>query len=129
MTQHALASLLLFTVLGAAAEPAPVSEKITEATPSLRSRLTDDVVKQAVRDTLADSPRKPTSALSGEVLSSDRYQTFSRDFAQAQKPSCLGPDPLKHQPTGFSTKNWNFGVAGIYALPFWVAAVVRGKCL
>ena len=128
MKQHALASLLYLTVLGAAAEPAPVPEKLPEATPSLRSRLTDDVVKQAVRETLADSPREPKSAPSGQVLSGDRYQTFSREFAQAQKPSCLGPDALKHQPSGFSTKNWNFGLGGVFALPFWAAAIVGGKC-
>ena len=128
MKGRTLAGLLSLTVLGAGAAEAPPPVKAPDATPSLRARLTDDVVKQAVRETLADSPREPKSAPSGQALSGERYQTFSREFTEAQKPSCLGPNALKFQPAGFSTKNWNFGVGGVFALPFWAAAIVRGKC-
>jgi hypothetical protein len=35
---------------------------------------------------------------------------------------------LKHQPADFTAGGWNFGLGGILALPFWGAAIVRGKC-
>ena len=115
----ALVSSLIVTGTGAA-EPA--------AAPSLRARLTDDVVKQAVRETLAEDPREPKPAPSGRVLSGDRYQSFARTFSEAQIPSCLGPDALKHQPNKMDTKNWHFEANGTMALPFWAAAIARGKC-
>jgi hypothetical protein len=94
----------------------------------LRARLTDDLIRQAVRETLAEAPARREPASGGQVLSSDRYQAFSRDFSESKKPSCLGPDAMKHQPPVIGTKNWNFGVGGIFALPFWAAAIVQGKC-
>jgi hypothetical protein len=119
MTRRLLAIVLSFVVTGVgAAEPAP----------SLRARLTEDVVKQAVRETLAEGPREPKAAPSGRVLSGDRYQSFARTFSEAQIPSCLGPDALKHQPNKFDTKNWHFEANGTLALPFWAAAIARGKC-
>jgi hypothetical protein len=122
VTQRALVGLLSATLLGAgAAEPA---QKAAGAAPSLRVRLSDDVVKQAVRATLAESPREPTSAPGGTVLSGDRYQSFSRAFAGAQKPSCLRPDALAFQPA----KGANFEARELMALPFWAAAIVKGKC-
>jgi len=99
-----------------------------EPTPSLRARLTEDVVKQAVRETLAEGPREPQAAPSGRVLSGDRYQSFARTFSEAQIPSCLRPDALKHQPNKIDTKNWHFEANGTLALPFWAAAIARGKC-
>jgi len=105
------------------AQPAPLPDALP-----LRARLSEDVIKQAVRETLAESPRETKAAPAGQVLSGERYQKFSREFTDAQKPSCLAPNATKFQPTGFSTKNWNFGVSGPFVLPFWVAAIVRGKC-
>ncbi|MDB5747216.1 MAG: hypothetical protein JWP72_2064 [Massilia sp.] len=70
----------------------------------------------------------PATAPSGDVLSADPYRKFSHGFAEAKKPSCLGPDALKHQPASFSTKNWNFSAGALLALPFWAAAIARGKC-
>jgi hypothetical protein len=123
MTGCLLAIVLSFVVMDAgAAEPAPAP------TPSLRARLTDDVVKQAVRETLAEGPREPKDAPSGRVLSGDRYQSFARTFSEAQIPSCLRPDALKHQPNKIDTKDWHFEANGTLALPFWAAAIVRGKC-
>lgn len=117
----ALVLSLVATDTGAA-EPGPA------ATPSLRARLTDDVVKQAVRETLADGPREPKAAPSGRVLSGDHYQSFARTFSEAQIPSCLGPDALKHQPNKIDTKHGRFEANGVMALPFWAAAIARGEC-
>ena len=35
---------------------------------------------------------------------------------------------MKHQPTSFEAGGWVFGVGGQFALPFWAAAIARGKC-
>jgi hypothetical protein len=44
----------------------------------------------------------------------------------------LGPDALKFQPNttviGKGAQSWVVGAYGIFALPFWAAAVVRGTC-
>ena len=115
-----------FSALGAdAAEPPKAA---AASTPSLRMRLSDGVVRQAVRDTLADNPAEPGSEPTGRILSGDRYQSFARTFSEAQKPSCLGPDALKHQPNKIDTKHGHFEANGTMALPFWAAAIMRGKC-
>ncbi|MGJ9420041.1 hypothetical protein ACHAC9_20155 [Massilia sp. CMS3.1] len=112
----------------------PSKAELTDATvvpkmaKSLRARLTDDVVKQAVRDTLAEHPAKREPAAGGQVFSGDKYGAFSREFAASKKPSCLGPDATKFQPPVVSTKNWTFGGGGLFVLPFWAAAIVKGKC-
>jgi hypothetical protein len=119
MTRRLLAAALSLVVTSAdAAEP----------TSSLRARLTDDVVKQAVRETLAEGPSEPQAAPSGRVLNGDRYRSFSRTFSEARIPSCLGPDALKHQPNKIDTKHGHFEANGTMAMPFWAAAVARGKC-
>lgn len=123
MKQIVLAMSLLCLSGAAAAEPVPAAP----AQP-LRARLHQDVIKEAVRETLAEAPRQAKAAPSGQVLSGDSYRRFERDFSEAQKPSCLRPDALRHQVPGLSTKNWNFGAGGLLALPFWAAAIVGGKC-
>ena len=119
MTPRLPALVLSFVATAAGAAQPP---------PSLRARLSDDVVKQAVRETLAEGPREPTAAPAGRILSGDRYQSFARTFSEAQIPSCLGPDALKHQPNKIETKAWYFEANGLMALPFWAAAIARGKC-
>jgi hypothetical protein len=64
----------------------------------------------------------------GQVLGGDKYQAFSREFAESKKPSRLEPDATKFAPAGFSTKDWTFGAGGLFVLPFWAAAIVQGKC-
>lgn len=127
MKASVLASVLLLAMPEAfAAEPGTAPAPV--AARPLRARLTDEAIKQAVRETLAESGERPAAAGSGDVLSGDRYQPFSRGFTEARKPSCLGPDALKHQPASVSTKNWNFSAGALLALPFWAAAIARGKC-
>lgn len=131
-TTHTGTLLLAFagSLMAAAQEPDLLALPGKRAAPAFQ--LKDALIEKAVRETIAESREqdkaRPQAALSGGVLSGDKYQEFGRQFSQAQKPSCLGPDALKHQPTGFTYKGWNFGVGGLLALPLWGAAIVRGKC-
>lgn len=131
-TTHAGALLLAFagSLMAAAQEPDPLALPGKPAAPAFQ--LKDALIEKAVRETIAESREqdkgKAQAALSGGVLSGDRYEAFGRQFSEAQKPSCLGPDALKHQPAGMTYKGWNFGLGGLLALPFWGAAIVRGKC-
>ncbi|TQK07890.1 hypothetical protein [Herbaspirillum sp. SJZ107] len=99
-------------------------------------KFKDDAIARAVRETVAESKEMEkaregttSAALSLKgVLKGDQYDAFGRQFSEAQKPSCLGPDALKHQPAGFTYGGWNFSLGPLLTLPFWTAAVVRGKC-
>lgn len=101
------------------------------AAPPLSLRLTDAVISKAVRETLAEQPGSPKLS-SGTALSGDAYRKFERGFSEAEKPSCLGPNALKFQPSTKVVKaggqDYVVGVAGLFALPFWAAAIARGKC-
>lgn len=100
-------------------------------------RLNDDIIRNAVRETIKESKEAGKDTSSGSVLSAskdnDQYAKFGRQFSQAQVPGCIGPDPLKHVPTGTVIRSRNFGdwaigVGGIFAAPFWGYAVLTGKC-
>jgi hypothetical protein len=94
-------------------------------------RLTDEAISKAVRESLAESPRIPRQQ-SGKVLSGDPYQKFERAFSEAEKPGCMNPDAMKFQPHSLTFKlggqDYVMGVSGKLAIPFWIAAIVRGKC-
>jgi hypothetical protein len=104
-------------------------EERKEAKPGLR--LTDEAVSKAVHESLAESPRIPLQQ-SGKVLSGDLYQKFERGFSEARKPDCLHPDAMKFQPHGLNFKllgqEYVLEATGRIAIPFWIAAIVRGKC-
>jgi hypothetical protein len=142
MTMKALVlNILVLLAIGpasavhAAAPPASQSTQPKAATmpnetagpPTVSARPSDEAIRAAVRATLDELPDSPLPA-SGTALSGGPYREFARKFSEAQKPHCMGPNALKHQPPGFSTKNWNFGFTGLAALPFWGAAIARGKC-
>jgi hypothetical protein len=97
----------------------------------LSLRLSDEVISKAVRETLAEHPGSP-KLQSGQALSGDAYRKFERGFSEAEKPGCLNPDALKFQPSSKVVKgpggDYVVGVTGLFALPFWAAAVLRGKC-
>ena len=101
------------------------------AQPKLSLRLTDEVISKAVRETLAEQADK-SRLQPGKALSGDAYRKFERAFSEAEKPGCLHPDATKFQPSGTVVKTpagaFNVGVGGLFALPFWAAAIVRGKC-
>ena len=102
----------------AAPQPAPLAP---------RARPSDEAIARAIRDTLAEHPEAWTPS-SGRALSGGAYSEFARQFSQAEKAHCMGPDALKHQPSSVEYGGWVFGVGGLFALPFWGAAIVRGKC-
>jgi hypothetical protein len=113
----------------------PDLPKLAEKAPAVP--LKDALIERAVRETIAESKDEAqgkakdsfgAGAGNERALSGDKYTEFGRQFSDAHIPGCLGPDALKHQPAGFATRNWNFGLTGILALPFWGAAIVRGKC-
>jgi hypothetical protein len=109
--------------------------KVAGTQAPLSLRLTDDVISKAVRETLAEQqagqPGSPRLA-SGKALSGDAYRKFEKGFSEAEKPGCFGPDALKFQPSTKVVKaggqDYVVGVAGLLALPFWGAAILRGKC-
>jgi len=108
-------------------------EEHKDAPPGLSLRLTDEVISKAVRETLAEEGRTGVKRESGKALSADAaYQKFERGFSEAQKPGCFGPNATKFQPSRTVVNTplgkFNVGLGGIFVLPFWAAAIVRGKC-
>lgn len=119
MNVPALASSMVMMAL---AGPAWADETPSQAQPSLRARLSGDVIKEAVRETLAEAP--PARKAAGPVLRGERYEAFGREMEEARVPSCWHADAMKHQPPKIGPVN----IGGIFALPFLAAAIVRGKC-
>ncbi|QOY93348.1 hypothetical protein IM543_17545 [Massilia sp. UMI-21] len=111
----------------AACQPFDAHADAPAATPPAAARPSDEAIRAAVRQILDEMPQQAMPA-GGTVLSGGAYKEFARTFSEAGKPHCMGPDALRHQPPGFSTRTWNVGFGGLFALPFWGAAIVRGKC-
>jgi hypothetical protein len=106
------------------------AQEAKERDQPLSLRLSDEVIEKAVRETLAEQ-KSNQKLQSGKALSGDPYQKFERGFSEARKPDCLHPDALKFQGSGHEAKNpngYNFVFGGLFALPFWAAAIARGKC-
>jgi hypothetical protein len=100
------------------AQPAQSQSRPAADTP-LRARLTDEAIRDAVRQTLASEKQDAVMA-PGATLSGDpRYQQFGRQMSDAKIPDCLHGDALKFQPTF---------LGGLLAIPFWALAAMRGKC-
>lgn len=95
--------------------------------PMAGGRPSEEAIRKAIRATL-DERRAETLSSDGTALSGAAYREFSRQFSEAKKPHCMGPDATRHQPTSTVYKGWNVGVSGVFALPFWAAAIARGKC-
>jgi hypothetical protein len=91
---------------------------------TLRLRLTDEAIRQAVRDAIAETKENPRRH-EADVLSADMYQRFSNEFHEAKVPDCLHADALKRQPPAIGP----IAFSGLYAIPFVVLAKVRGKCI
>jgi hypothetical protein len=90
----------------------------------LRARINDPaVIRAAVQEAIDNTSAKDAGGQGG-VLSATGNQTFARSFEDARVPDCLHPDAMKNQPP----KIGPIGIGGIYALPFWISAIVRGKC-
>lgn len=146
MTAKALSCLVLLLVSGIAAaaappastEPAPLqniavqgtqgklqaADSAPAGTPApLMSRLTQDVIREAIRDTIAEPSEKPQRLLM-DTLRVNNYGQFSQQFSEARVPDCMHGDALKRQPP----KIGPIALGGLFAIPFVVVAKARGKC-
>jgi hypothetical protein len=130
----AVVGLCLASLQAAAqeADERPAKNEAPAAEAPLGLRLSDEVIHKAVRETLAEHPGSPGLG-SGKALSGDSYQKFARGFSEAEKPSCLGPNAMKFQPPPSKVVkgpggSYVIGIGGLFVLPFWAAAAVRGKC-
>jgi len=86
---------------------------------TLRSRISDDAIRNAIKETLTESRENPRR-YENDTISATPYETFGRAFSEAEVPDCLHADGLKRQPTFF--------LGGLLALPFVAVAKIRGKC-
>jgi hypothetical protein len=118
MRSIVVVSLVLVLTTNSACAQAPREIPAVPATP-LRSQVTSDVVREAVKEALA-ADKKAHKPVQETALGAEKYENFSRDFAEAKVPDCLHSEGLKRQPTFF--------LAGLLALPFVLVAAARGKC-
>lgn len=107
------------TLAAAAPPPKPVDEILAPV-------LTEETIKKAVRDTVAEDPRPATARApaNGAFRADGVSERMSAAFEQAKVPDCLHDNALKHQPAHIGP----IDVVGPYSLPWLVTAAVRGKC-
>lgn len=89
----------------------------------LLAKLSDKVIREAVRDSLAepvDNPRRHEA----DTLRGNSYTEFAQQFSEARVPDCLHGDALKRQPPRIGP----IGFSYLAAVPFVVLAKLRGKC-
>ena len=124
--KRALAALLAGQALAAAAQTPAVD--LAAPAPPANPGITDEVIRKAVRETIAEDPRPaPAANQQGGVLRAETTTLQSRmtaAFNGAKVPDCLHDDALKLQPARIGP----VGVVGPYSLPWLIAAAVRGKC-
>lgn len=90
--------------------------------------LTDELIRKAVRATLAEDPH-PIETSARHAAAYGAATVTSRDimtqaFNQGKVPDCLHDDALKLQPAQIGPVR----VVGPLSLPWLVAAALRGKC-
>lgn len=127
--KRVVAASVAFTLIVPPASPqgAPDGGTAAHAGP-LRSRLTDDAMKDAVKQTLAELPAKQYFPATTD-LRGDQHAAFARQLDKATIPDCLHPDALKHVPVNIElSKEWTFSLTQLLPLPFWLAAAATGKC-
>lgn len=113
--------------------PAPTTPKMEAASARvpvpaetlINQRIKDAVAKTitAAPDTFSVAPNQQ-AGLRSEVLSADKYATFTKQFAHAKVPDCFGGDALKVQPPQIGP----IVFTGLLAIPFLVVAAARCKC-
>jgi hypothetical protein len=132
-----MAGLMVLQAAGSAAhaqqapQPEPPMPAALEAVSGAEPvGLTDAVIRKAVRETVAEDKEavegSPGINRNAGALSAGKTETImSAAFDEAKVPDCLHGDALKNQPAriGF------IGFVGPYAIPWVIAAAVRGKCL
>lgn len=123
-------NLLLVTMVFSL-DPPPPPPVSADTPPAVSARPSDEAIRAAVRATLDEFPPSPLLS-GGTALSGGPYREFARKFSDAEKGHCLGPNALRHQPSSTVIKtvfgDFVVGVGGPLALPFWGAAILRGKC-
>ena len=139
MRRTSLAGLVVATslvCLAAGAQESPTSAQSStlslDEVPTLQlSGLTDQVIRKAVRDTVAESPQAVTKPAAHQEANDASAFSAARSsrimaaaFDEAKVPDCLHGDALKHQPAKIGV----VAVVGQYALPWVIAAALRGKC-
>lgn len=125
--QIILTTLLAAHTFAAAQPQKNPADALTPQTPSAQPALTDEVIKKAVLETIAEDPRPAPPLVrsqAGPFRANTMEARMSAAFEQAKVPDCLHQDALKLQPAHIGPVN----VVGPYSLPWVIAAVVRGKC-
>lgn len=124
MMRTLISAMLVAHALAAGASP----QQTLEPPPPLPAQppLTDEVIKKAVREMIAEDPRpaEPANRNAGAFGAVTPHSKMSAAFEQAKVPDCLHDDALKHQPATIGPIN----VVGPYSLPWVIAAALRGKC-
>jgi hypothetical protein len=123
MKQTMIAAMLAFRALAAGAAPQP-PQSLDPPSPPV---LTDEMIRKAVRETVAEDPRPAPIANGGGAGvygAVTPHSGMSAAFERAKVPDCLHDDALKHQPATIGP----FNVVGPYSLPWVIAAALRGKC-
>jgi hypothetical protein len=140
MSANAVPSLVLLLcaiVAAAPAQPASIAptplqpallqpasaQPVTPPATLLLPRLTDKVIRDAVRETLAEPPENPRR-YEADTMRGNSYIAFSEQFSEAKVPDCLHSDGLKRQPPRIGP----IGFSYLFAVPFVVLAKIRGKC-
>lgn len=118
---------MLSTVILAAAAAAAPEMQLAKSDAAVAPVLTDEVIRKAVRETIAEDPqpaplagRQANALRAGEATSA----RMSAAFEQAKVPSCLHDNALKLQPADVGPIH----VVGPYSLPWVISAALRGKC-
>lgn len=90
--------------------------------------LTDEIIRKAVRETIAEDPRPapPAKPQAGalRLAAPSMEERMSTAFEEAKVPDCLHQDALRLQPAHIGP----ISVVGPLSLPWIVAAAARGKC-
>lgn len=89
--------------------------------------LSDEAIKRAVHEVLAEDKTSAKPAPGGAVLGAERppeLRRFDVLMDDAYRPDCWHKDGLKRQPTGWGP----FQIGGYAALPFIAVAALRGVC-
>jgi hypothetical protein len=113
--------------LAALAQPVPTDPAAahpgTSAAPLLLPGLSEKVIRDAVRATLAEPLENPWRR-EADTIRGNSYTEFAEQFSQAKVPDCLHGDALKRQPPRIGFVSFTY----LYAVPFVVLAKIRGKC-
>jgi hypothetical protein len=117
---------LLAAHAAAAAAPEQLPVELAPAVPQAPTVLTDEVIKKAVREVIAEDPHPAVVANreAGAFRADPVAARMTAAFEQAKVPDCLHQDALKLQPASIGPIN----VVGPYSLPWVISAAMRGKC-